>query len=283
MTKRWLCCAWLSIAWLAIATAAAHPGSGIAVDEAGRVYYTDLTQILRIDGAARTVVVSDVHTHAMTRAADGVIRGEDSRYLGDDRYEHRTWALHADGTVEYTPWQAGFWPTSGIHRDARGNLSRATCPEQRCAIWRAAPDGAEQRIHDAPDGARIGAMHVTAAGVVVFVENDAIRRIDVDRAASELAPADRAQRFGLWADDCGNLLTTSYAARDVAHRSPAGAWSSVHASAADWGPSGVAVSASGDVWVLEYSTRNEARVVRARQAPAIRSTCTGRAASAPQH
>lgn len=243
--------------------AGAHPGSGIVVDDAGRVYYTDLRRIVRIDGGATGVAVPGVHTHAMTRAPDGAIRGEDSRYLGEDRYEHRTWALASDGAVTYSAWQPGFWPTTGIHRDAAGTLYWVACPEQRCTIQHAARGAAPSPLYTAPAGARIGALHVAASGRVVFVENDAIRRLGTDRTVKALAPADRPQRFGLWADDCGTVLATSYAARETSRMTPDGAWTVVHASDEGWGPSGVAVSPAGDVWVLEYSSANEARAVRA--------------------
>lgn len=252
----------LLAAFCIAAGAHAHPGSGIVVDDAGRAYYTDLEQVLRLDGGETRVALPGVHTHAMARAPDGTIHGEDSRYLGGDRYEHRTWTLAPDGAVTYAPWRPGFWPTAGIHRDASGSAYWVACPERRCTLQRAAADAAPSTVYAARTGARIGALHVTAAGLVAFVEDDAILRLQADGSVETLAPADRSQRFGLWADDCGHVLSTSYAARETSLRSSGGGWAVVHASGEGWGPSGVTVAPSGDVWVLEYSTANEARAVQ---------------------
>jgi len=66
--------------WLLFAgVAAGHPGSGIAVDDGGRVYFTDTGRgVWRIDAPGKLTLVSDSAMHWM--AIDR--RGEFARHPG---------------------------------------------------------------------------------------------------------------------------------------------------------------------------------------------------------
>src|SRR5437667_12756105 len=81
--------------------AAAHPGTGIAVDRHGRVYFTDLKRIWRWEPDGRlTAVVEGKHSHAIRVNADGILEGEHLTYDAPrEKWWTSSWRLEMDGSV----------------------------------------------------------------------------------------------------------------------------------------------------------------------------------------
>ena len=71
-------------------SAAAHPSTGIVIAPNGDVFYSDLERVWRVTPDGRkTVAIADVHAHVLV-LEDGAILGEDSDWLGGNRYRHRS-------------------------------------------------------------------------------------------------------------------------------------------------------------------------------------------------
>jgi hypothetical protein len=238
------------------ATSRAHPAWGVVVDADGCVFYSDLARIVRRAADGTETRSPGVHTHALALAPDGGVVGEETEYLGADRYRHRIWEW-GHGPMRFGPWRSGFAATEGIHRLGDGSTIRGSCAGLACRIVRDAGT-ASTVLYEAPPTSRMPGLFVTQGGRVVFVQDDAVYEIDGE--STRVVAGSRPTRFGVFADDCGNVIATSYGDA-VVELIRDGKAEVVHTSTAPWAPSGVAVAEDG-LWVLEFSTTNEARLVK---------------------
>jgi hypothetical protein len=248
-----------------VVPARAHPGVGIVMDRQGNVFYTDLVHVWRIAPDGRTsIAVRDVHTHELAIDGTGTLFGEDSEYLGGDRWRHRVWRRAPDGRVtDVIPWRDGFFRDYGFVRDAAGAMYWVPCPERRCTIRKRTRDG---RTTTVGPGVRFGHyinwIAAGSRGSVWVVDGEDLRRIDsagrISTVVRDLGPG----MMGLFPDAQGGLYVAVYGARSVVRVGPDGRVTTVARTPTPWAPSGVMVAPDGDLWILEYSTSNEARVRR---------------------
>lgn len=246
----------------------AHPGIGIVVDRAGNVFYTDLVHVWRIapDGR-KSIAVRDVHTHELALDGTGTLYGEDSRYQGGDRWKHRIWRRTPDGRVhDVIPWRDGFWPEFGFVHDAAGAMYWIRCARDTdCTVQRRARDGRTTVIRPARGGLRDRPVNIIAAsrraGLFV-IDGGALRLLTLDGRVSTRAPSLGSMPMGLWVAEQDTVYAAVYGRRAVVRVDPAGRVTEVARTPAPWGPSGVTRAPNGDLWILEYSTSNEARVRR---------------------
>jgi hypothetical protein len=244
----------------------AHPGVGIVMDRRGNVFYTDLVHVWRIapDGT-KSIAVRDVHTHELAIDSLGNLFGEDSEYLGGDRYRHRIWRLSADGRLtDVVPWRDGFWREYGFVRDDAGAMYWVQCPERRCVIRKRTPDG---RTTTVAPGVRfnhpINWIAAGPNGSLYVVDGPDLRRISREGRLATVAPDLGSHLMGLWPDNTRNSVYVAVYGRNAVVRvGPDGRVVTVTQTPAPWAPSGVIVAPDGALWVLEYSTSNQARVRR---------------------
>ena len=250
-----------------LAVARAHPGVGIVIDRRGNVFYTDLVHVWRIapDGR-KSIAVRDVHTHELFVDSAGTLYGEDSRYLGGDRWRHRIWRRSPGGRVtDVIPWTAGFWRDYGFTRDAEGAMYWVQCPERVCTIRKRMPGRPIEVV--APSVRFSGQVNLVAAardGSLYVVDAGDLRRITRDGRAATLARKPGTMLMGLTPRPDGSVYVAAWGERAVLRVDSTGAVTTVARTAEPWAPSGVAVAADGSLWLLEYSTTNEARVRRIR-------------------
>lgn len=264
------------------APAAAHPGTGIAVDAAGRVYFTDLKQIWRCDPDGRlTVVVPGRHSHGIRLSPDGTLWGEHLSYDGS-RWWSSAWKLPPGGTrLEVSsPEEEGFpflFPAAvapdGTRYFARVDNNR----RDRSEIFRQRPGDVPEPFaggtYGYADGSGaaarfgpIGAIAVGLDGTLFVTDAPAVRKVSPDGRVSTLARGGRLLKatlagrlfgdrsgtlMGAAVDASGNVSVANYGGRRVVRISPSGAVSSVLESGVPWAPSGVAL-AGGALYVLEY-------------------------------
>lgn len=264
---------------LAAAPAQTHPGVGIVKDRNNNVFYTDLVHVWRIapDGR-KSIAVRNVHSHELAIDALGNLFGEDSEYLGGDRYRHRVWRRNPDGRIaDVIPWRDGFWREYGFVRDRGGSMYWVQCPERRCVIRKRTPDG---RTRTLAPGVRLTRnvailnwLTVASDGSVYFPDGRDLRRLQAGRRVttivSGLAPrpadpnaSELHSLFGLWPDSRGNVYVANSADRSVVRVSPEGRVAVIARTLAPWSPTGVLVASDSSLWILEYSTSNQARVRR---------------------
>jgi streptogramin lyase len=250
--------------------ATAHPPVGIAIAPNGDVFYTDLANVWRITASGeKTIVVPNVHAHDLSVDSSGSLVGEDTRWLGGDRYRHRIWRRDANGHVtDIVPWKDGSWREYGFARDAAGGMYWVKCtPARVCTIFKRDRTGHTQNI--VSEGRFSGPINWIAAspsGDVYVVDGPDLRRVNrrgkLETVARLSMRTDgRHHLMGMSFDRTGNIYVAAHADRTVFRVSPAGQMRSVARSEAPWAPSGVAVSPGGDLWILEWSAP-QARVRR---------------------
>lgn len=244
----------------------AHPGIGIVMDRQGNVFYTDLVHVWRItpDGS-KSIAVRDVHTHELAIDDPGNLFGEDSEYLGGDRYRHRIWRRSPDGRIhDVVPWRDGFWRDYGFIRDRAGAMYWVECPERRCVIRKRTPDGRTTTV--APDVRFNHPINWIAAGPdgsIYVVDGPDLRRIFREGRLTTVARNLGSHPMGLWPDNARNTVHVAVYGRNAVVRiGPDGRVAPAARSLSPWAPTGVLVDPGGALWVLEYSTSNQARVRR---------------------
>jgi hypothetical protein len=271
----------------ALASAAvAHPPASLAVDGAGRVYYSDLDQVWRLDpDGSKRIVVARVHTHELWLDAGGALYGEHLWYEGDatGRWGHRVWRLGADGVLtDVVPARAGFRADTSFVRDAAGNQYWADpyTPGQASVIRRKSPSGAIAELARGDFG-RIGWMSADAAGDLFFTAGGDRSRATSDlyrlragggaeRLARNLAEHRRLQFWvrgfhdvhGVWPDHRGGAYVALLGARLVKHVDAAGRVSVAVRSRFPWSPVAGALAADGTLWVQETGPTNRVRLRR---------------------
>lgn len=264
--------------------AAAHPGSGIVVDAAGRVFFTDLKRVWRRDPEGKlTVVVPGRHSHEIRLAPDGNLLGEHVDYDGKS-FGTSAWKLSADGALSAVfPRQEGF-PfvfSAAVAPDGTAFFARTDNNRRdRSEIFRQRPGsapepfaGGDYGYSDGPGAAArfgaIGALAIGPDGFLYVTEETAVRRVAPDGRVSTLARGGRLLKptlfgrlfggrssnlMGLTVDAAGTVYVANFGGRRVVRVSPTGIVAQVFESEGPWAPAGVTL-ARGDLYVLEWGTR----------------------------
>lgn len=269
----------------------AHPGVGIVMDARGNVFYTDLKKVWKIaPHGKKTIAVPDVHTHELYLDAEDNLYGEHLWYEGEatNRWGHYLWRLSAAGKLEKTPPRQGFRTDHSFVRDRAGNMywySSGPPP----AIVRRAPDGRTVRL--AVNAGYRSVRWITAApdGTVYFTDDGDLRRVAPDGSIATLARNLHERRrslsqlhvwlvgrlldrlrgvndlhnlMGVWLDAQGRVYVAVNGGGLVKRVDPQGRVEVMARSPMPWAPTGGLVAPSGDLWLLEYSLTNAARVRR---------------------
>ena len=260
-------------------TVLAHPGIDIVMDNRGNVFYTDLKQVWKIspDGL-RTIAVRNVHTHELSLDKSDNLYGEHLRYEGEttNRWWHRIWKLSADGTLsDLVPERPGFlddYHDFHFVHDAQNNFYWAARGDTTF-IRRKSPDGTVTTVA----GAKfqdVRWMTVTPEGTVYLTDLYDLVRVTPDGAVktiasglaswslSRLTRPDRHAIMGLWTDRQGNVYAAVFANHVVKRVQPDGSVTAVVHSSPPWSPTGGLIAPNGDLWILECSITNAARVRR---------------------
>jgi hypothetical protein len=269
----------LSLFFVLAATAAyAHPPVGIVVDRGGNVYYSDLKQVWRLSPDGRkAVVVPNVHTHELYLDAAGNLYGEHLWYEGEaiNKWDYYVWRRSPDGRVQtiYGP-KREFRTDYSFVRDAAGNHYWAD--REHHAIMKGKTVLARGRFRDirwmtaTPNGT---VYLIDAVDLVQVASNGAIRTVARNLSASRLLRPDISDHhllMGLWTDPRGNVCVADYAHGEVKRvevagsgQRAAGRVTVIEKSHLPWSVVGGTYAPNGDLWLLEWSVSNEARVRRA--------------------
>lgn len=254
----------------------AHPGVGIVMDGRGNVFFTDLKQVWKIapDGH-KTVAVPNVHTHELYLDARGNLYGEHLWYEGKstNKWGHRVWRRTPDGAVtDVYPAREGFRTDYSFVRDGAGAMYSVE-RENPTRFRKRAPDGTVSTVAECRDCRDVRWMTATSDGTLYFVDGIDLREISpagairirarrLGRSTWTHPQAGRHIVMGLWTDGAHNVYAAVYGTGEVKRISPDGRVDVVARSGLPWSPSGGMVAPNGDLWLLEYSFTNAARVRR---------------------
>jgi hypothetical protein len=253
----------------------AHPGVGIVMDSKGNVYYTDLTQIFKIDThGKKSMVVHDVHSHELYVDSLDILYGEDVWYNGDVK---KTWGYYvwklSNGKLEKGAPSEGFNTEVSFVRDHWGNGYRADRNEPCQRVIRRDAGGKETRLGD-DCLANIRWMSVTTRGIIYLIDFHSLKKIDrngrvvtiadniPDKKWTQLFLSEQHYLSGISLDKGVNIFIADYSGRQVKKITQSGKVSIVAETSIPWSPSGQLIAPNGDFWLLECSITNAVRVER---------------------
>jgi sugar lactone lactonase YvrE len=260
-------CSWLTtcarfvLCAVLASSASAHPGSGIAVDGEGQVYFTDTGHaVWKIDATGRLTDFSGSRFHWLALDSEGRF-AESDRSFGE-WFERVTPKGAKPCIVQCSDFPCTFG------RD--GNLYYADTREGRGRIIRRTPQGRESvlardRTLESIDGITCGpdgALYVTQN---TGGRDVAIRKITMDGTVSTIVenfvgdepvkdpPADTPAAYcrALQVDADGVVYVAATGSRRVLRITPRGDVSTILECPSPWQPTGVALF-DRDVYVLEW-------------------------------
>ena len=261
-------------------TALAHPGIGIVKDSKGNVFYTDLSNVWMIDThGTKTIAVKGVHTHELSIDDNDNLFGEHLWYSGEatDRWGYFVWKLTPAGELtKVIPDTPGFREDYSFVRDHLGRMYQAEGSPGCQHIKRIDLDKISTKISDICLG-NVRWMATGADGCLYLVDGPDIKTLDaaghVSTLAESLQQAKLSQFFvnrdhylgGLTVDDDQNIYVCDFSARNVKKITREGQLVIVVETSIPWSPSGILLEENGDLWILEYSITNDARVEKVRR------------------
>lgn len=259
----------------------AHPPWGIAVDNQGQVYVSDLETIWKIDAQGRQSVfragVSGRHTHELTIDEGGNLYGEELSYESStQRYTTAIWKITSAGDFSYV-----LAPTSNppkgmsIWRDRSGNTYLTQWnnnSDQQMFLLKRTPSGDVttligsrkhgEEFHQVvlynlggmafgTDGSlyltdRANIQKVTLASEVTTMT----RNIATERSANQNGQSSNTSLMGLTLDAAGNVYAADFGNRRVLKIAPGGSIETLLRAEEPWSPIGVAFR-NGELYILE--------------------------------
>lgn len=256
-----------------------HPGIGIVIDRRGNLFYTDLDHVWKIspDGL-KSIAVRGVHTHELYIDSADNLYGEHLWYNGEaaDTWGHRVWRLTANGHLsDIIPARSGFLDDyNDFHfvHNRSGTMYYAKRGDTTI-IMKELSDGTTFSVARAPFR-DVRWMTVTPGGTVYLIDLYDLVRVTPDGRVqsvvrdladwkwTRLTGPDRHALMGLWTDVQENVYVASYSGGVVKRVSPDGTVTVVARSEFAWSPTGGLIAPNGEMWLLEYSVLNTARVRR---------------------
>ena len=255
----------------------AHPSWGIAVDAQGRVYFSDLKTIWRIDSHRKLSVFraeGDRHTHDLNMDEAGNLYGADNSYEpATRRFFSAVWKMTSAGSFSYllSPTEN---PPNGtsIWRDRDGNMYHVTnYPERELLVLQRTPNGSVTALAGSSNAAReyrqtvpysAGGIAFSSDGALYFVHGANVSKITTSGTLIPLArnlvvenasehPAGATSLFGIAVDAQGNAFVADYGNRRVLKITQANQITTVIRAEEPWFPTGVAIR-NGELYILEY-------------------------------
>lgn len=242
----------------------AHPGSGIAVDRFGQVYFLDTgSGLWKIDTLGRLTHLSGLKNHWLALDANDGFAGA---RLPSSAGSGLDWEISRVGANPTLLFATDF--PIAIGQD--GNLYYPTGHPGHLQIMRANPSGGTSVLATLPATARgaplphINGITAGPNGSLYYTENNAIRRITAQGRISTVAmvralvggpsiPGTNQHPYlrGLAVDARGVMYVADNGDARVLKITPAGKITTLLQLQSPWSPTGIALFGS-DVYVLEF-------------------------------
>lgn len=260
--------------FISFQTTAAHPPTTIAVNALGQVFYSDLQNIWMLDtDGSKHVVLRNVHTHVLWIDTEGNLLGEDVRNQGED-YRHRVWKIDTKGRVSnIIEWAAGHPHDIGGIETVRNHRNESVVLQRReraivvgretanpQAISLAAIDGPIHELTIDPSGD----IYVAVGKSIYLIEDgkDILSHyadVDLNRTDAFQFVRDHHALLGMHATG-SDVYVTVFAGQRVLRIDEQRKVHDVVILPDNWSPVGVTTDSDGNLWILEFSSSNEARV-----------------------
>lgn len=269
---------------LAAGRAGAHPAAGIVVDREGRVYFSDLVNVWRLDAQGKLSPFRPGrggHTHELFIDEAGNVYGFDNMYEpATERHTFAVWRMTPGGEFKYL-----FAPTEdpprgvGIWRDRAGNTfawERSDYHRRGAWLVRRSPDGTVTRVAGSNYGHADGRGEKASFGLTrfatlgpdgsVYVTDESyVRRVSPEGLVTTLAadvridqtdkPEEKgkpAYLSGISVDPQGSVYVADLSNGRVFKIAPDRKTETVFRSERPWSPNGVAWGGDA-LYVMEYA------------------------------
>lgn len=265
------------------ATASAHPASGIVLDRAGNIYFSDLETVWKIDRSGKLSVfrpgVSGRHVHELAIDADDNIYGADLSYESQ-KYISDVWKMTSSGAFQYLLEPTDKPPRGmSIWRDRDGNnyLFDQDNQKTHTVLLRRTPNGPVTMLaggaygHADGKGAtarfsRVANIAFAADGNLYATDGPTLRKIMMDGTVSTIAnhldartPEDKPTLFGgtepiltgLAIDSNHNAYVADSGNRRLLKISGEGKVVVLLRTDPPFTPNGVFLGPAGEIYVLE--------------------------------
>ena len=265
----------------AAAFANAHPPTGIVVDRHGRVYFSDLETIWKIEPDGRIALFRDGvpgrHVHELFIDSAGNVYGSDISYdPATQKYTGSVWKMSPSGELSWLQ-QPTDNAKPGISNliDRAGNMysiDQNNHTKTRTLLLRRAPDGAVTTLaggaygHADGKGAAakfssVGALTIAPDGNIYLTDGTSVRKVTMDGTVAtiarnlEVTTSEDSQGTGgltgLSVDGSGNVYVADPGRRRLLRVKPDGKVEGVYRGEPPYFPNGVYSAADGSIFVLE--------------------------------
>ena len=271
-----------------------HPMWGIAVDSQGRVYFSDLTTVWRIDADGKLNVFrpkGDGHVHELSVDPEGNVYGAENTYdPATKKFFSAIWKMAPDGESDYIVPRIETPPSgSSVWRDLADNTYyTAEYPKGKLLVLKRTGGGLISPLVGEETAARnfrqtipygLGGMAFGAEGSVFFVHGANISKISTDGRHVPIArnvPKEAQNRrgqtaaptslYGIAIDGKGDPVVADYGNQRVFKVGSDGKITTLVRAESPWYPTGVS-SRGNEIYILEvgHTTRHEPVGTRVRK------------------
>jgi sugar lactone lactonase YvrE len=264
--------------------AGAHPASGIVLDRAGNIYFSDLETVWKIDNAGQLSVfrqgISGRHVHELAIDSQDNIYGADISYVSQ-KFISDIWKMTPQGAFEYLLEPTDKPPRGmSIWRDREGNnylIDQNNHTKTQTLLLRREPDGKVITLAGSSYGhadgkgtaarfSSVGNMAFGPDGSLYLSDGASVRKVTMDGTVITLANGldfttseDKPALFGgaygnlagLTVNSAGIVYVADAGNRRLFKIDPEGKVHVVMRTDPPYFPNGVVTAPGGDIYVLE--------------------------------
>lgn len=268
----------ISICFLILASSlssSGHPGISIVCDDQGNVYFTDLEHVWRIDPSGDvSIAVKNIHTHQLLLDEIGSIHGEHVWYIENgDLWAHYLWQLKNSGEfLKITGDIMEFPENNYLVRDRHGSSYYSERVGEKEHLIRKKRDGNKELVSEEDFTDIRWIQYSKNRNSLLVVDHTSLKEVCLDGKVKLIkndfgsnSPAfswvnDRHKIMGVWTDNGGNIYTSVFGSQKVVIMDSEGEVLDQIKVNGLWSPSGGVFDKDRNLWLLEYSVRNNARV-----------------------